>query len=135
MKTLLFCVLALSHITDIEEEEKKAITTTLQYYMDGGTNRDYNTLKLAFHEDALMTRIDDNGKFAPVNARQFFSKMKPGEPIERTNEIVSIDIAGTTAVARLKLEYDDKIFHDFMTLMKIEGNWVIVNKSFYLEKK
>ena len=131
---LLYFIASLTSFSDLEEE-KKAITTTLNYYMDGGTNRDFGTLKKAFHEKALMTRIDQDGQFAPVNAREFFSKMKPGDPLKRTTEIVSIDIAGNTAVARLKLEDDNKIFHDFMTLMKIDGKWLIVNKSFHLERK
>ena len=134
MNSLLVVVLSISLLTGTPEEEKAAITETLNYYMDGGTNRDFGTLKEAFHKDAIMTRITDEG-LVQVNAREFFSSMKPGDPVKRTTEIVSMDIAGNTAVARLKLEYDDKIFHDFMTLQKIDDRWWVVNKSFYTERK
>lgn len=135
MKTLFIAFLAFA-FTLTSDADKEAITTALNYYMEGSMNRDFNTLKEAFHEDAIMTIADQKeGTFKQVNAREFFSKMKPGEPLKRTNEIVSIDVGGHTAVARLKIEDDVKIFHDFMTLQKFKDRWYIVNKSFYLEKK
>ncbi|MCR9248767.1 MAG: nuclear transport factor 2 family protein [bacterium] len=133
MKTAIFFMVVLFTNPSIEDE-KEAISTTLSYYMDGGTNRSFETLQKAFHPDAIMTINNEEG-LKQVNAREFFSKMKPGDPLKRTCKIVSIDIEGTTAVARLHLEDDRKIFHDFMTLLKVDGTWVIVNKSFYTEYK
>lgn len=131
--TVVVCMSFTEYIT--MKGEKEAVTKALNYYMDGGKNRDFETLKKAFHEEAIMTMNSAKEGFKQVNAREFFSKMKPGDPLERTHQIVSIDIIGDTAMARLKLEYEDKIFHDFMTLQKIDGTWLIVNKSFFTEKK
>ncbi len=118
------------------ETDKEAITKTLNYYMQGSMNKDFSTLKKAFHEDAIMTIANEaEGSLKQVNAREFFSKMKPGDPLKRTNTIVSIDVGGHTAIARLKIEDDEKIFHDFMTLQKMKGRWYIVNKSFFREQK
>ncbi len=118
------------------ETDKEAITTALNYYMIGAMNRDFETLKKAFHKDAIMTIADqEKGTFKQVNAREFFSKMKSGAPLDRKNRIMSIDIKGHTAIARLHIEDEEKIFHDFMTLQKFNGRWFIVNKSFYREVK
>lgn len=136
MKTLVMAVLMLTAFAGTISDDKEEIVKTLNYYMEGSMNRDFNVLKEAFHPDAIMTIADgEAGTFKQVNAREFFSKMKSGEPLKRTNEIVSIDIAGQTAIARLKIEDNEKIFHDFMTLQKIDGRWYIVNKSFYREMK
>ncbi len=134
MKSLILAVLALACISTTDD--KKAIEVTLNYYMEGAMNKDFSTLKKAFHENAIMTIANEKeGTFKQVNAREFFSKMKAGEPLKRKNEIVSIDIAGQTAFARLRIEDEEKIFHDFMTLQKLDGRWYIVNKSFYRETK
>lgn len=131
VSTLLFAFL----LTLTAETETEAITTTLNYYMEGGMNKDFETLEKAFHKDAIMTIADEKaGSLKQVNAREFFSGMK-GEPLKRINTVKSIDIAGNTAVARLHIEDDEKIFHDFMTLQKLDGRWWIVNKSFYREGK
>lgn len=134
MKSAIIALLCLTFL--INTDEKEAVTVALNYYMEGAMNKDFNTLKEAFHEDAIMTIAnEEDGSFKQVNAREFFSKMKPGEPLKRKNEIISIDIAGQTAFARLRIEDDEKIFHDFMTLQKLKGRWYIVNKSFYREMK
>ncbi|MEX0289497.1 MAG: nuclear transport factor 2 family protein [Flavobacteriaceae bacterium] len=135
MKTIITLILALVLVPSTDKD-KEGVTTALNYYMEGAMNRDFNTLKEAFHEDAIMTIADaSEGTFKQVNAREFFSKMKPGEPLKRTNKIVSISIKGQTAVAQLHIEDDEKIFHDFMTLQKLKDRWYIVNKSFYREMK
>jgi len=137
MKTLLTVLLPLFLFVNPDiEDEKAEITKALTYYMEGAMLRDYDMLKEAFHEDAIMTLINaKEGTFKQVNAREFFSKLKPGAPLKRTNTIVSIDIGGNTAIARLHIEDEEKIFHDFMTLQKFKGRWYIVNKSFYREAK
>ncbi|MEK7856674.1 MAG: nuclear transport factor 2 family protein, partial [Acidobacteriota bacterium] len=54
---------------------------------------------------------------------------------KRKRAIESIDIAGNAAIARIVLDYPTVKFIDYMTLLKINGEWKIVNKSFYAEPK
>lgn len=56
-------------------------------------------------------------------------KRKDGRKIE------AIDIAGNAAVGKIVLDYPNVKFVDYMTLLKINGEWKIVNKSFYAEPK
>ena len=98
--------------------------------MEGGSNRDFDTLKKAFHDTATMKYITDDG-YKEVNALEFFSGMKKGDRIDRANRIAEITVSGHAANARLELEYKDFTFVDFMNLLKIDGEWKIVNKIFY----
>ena len=109
-----------------------AIEKVLNDYMIGGMERDVERVVSAFHPQAMMKYIKD-GKYTEVNAKEFFGGGKPGPKLERTNEIVSVDISGHVAVAVLKLKYEKRLFTDFMTLMKVDGQWLIINKSFHLE--
>ena len=52
MKTFLIILMALS-ISIPNNKDEEAINSTLNYYMEGSMNRDFNTLKEAFHEDAI----------------------------------------------------------------------------------
>ncbi|MCL6267793.1 nuclear transport factor 2 family protein [Flagellimonas myxillae] len=112
------------------QSDYELVEQTLNYYMEGGSNRDFNTLKKAFHETATMKYITDVG-YKEVNALEFFSKMKTGDRVNRKNRIAEITISGHAANARLELEYPDFTFVDFMNLLKIDGEWKIVNKIFY----
>lgn len=122
----LFCIplFSLAQNSDIEE-----IKTTLNYYLEGGTNGDFETLKKAFHEDATMKYIRDG--YQAVNALEFFgSRMNPGKPSNRTTQILSVDHSGPAAQAKLRIDYPTFAFIDYMNLLKIDGEWKIVSKIF-----
>ncbi len=127
---LLFFTAGVFCTINAQESDYQLVEQTLNYYMKGGSNRDFNTLKKAFHETATMKYITDEG-YKEVNALEFFSGMKTGSRIDRKNRIAEITISGHAANARLELEYPDFTFVDMMNLLKIDGEWKIVNKIFY----
>ena len=54
---------------------------------------------------------------------------------DRKRSIESVDVAGNAAVAKVILDYPNVRFVDYFTLLKINGEWKIVNKSFYADPK
>lgn len=116
------------------QDDHAAIAKTVNYYLEGGTQGDFDMLKKAFHPEARM-RYVSKGEFTDVNVLEFFgSRMKPGgNPQNRETRIANIDLAGHAATARLEIVYPTFKFIDYMTLLKIDGEWLIVNKSFYRE--
>ncbi|WP_350285075.1 nuclear transport factor 2 family protein [uncultured Croceitalea sp.] len=133
MKTLLlaFGISLISLTTMAQVSDKEQIAETVSYYLDGGTNNDFDMLKKAFHENATMKFIAGDG-YREVNALAFFKKgIKPGPKQNRKTSIVSIDVMGTAAAAKLKIEYSNFHFIDYMNLLKIDGEWKVVSKIFY----
>jgi hypothetical protein len=56
-----------------------------------------------------------------------------GAATELDSRIVSIEIINTIATVRLELEnWTGHRFTDLFTLLKIDGEWKIMNKVFYL---
>ena len=126
-------ILLFTFTLSAQDSELQAVEAVLNDYMIGGTERNAERLTSAFHEQAMMKYIRD-GEYTEVNAQEFFGGTKPGAPLERKNEIVSVDITGHVAMAKLRLTYSDKAFVDYMTLMKVDGSWKIINKTFYVER-
>jgi hypothetical protein len=54
---------------------------------------------------------------------------------QRRRRIVSIDIAGTSAVAKLELDYPGALITDYMSLLQIDGDWKIVGKIFNVDRR
>lgn len=128
---LLFFSASIFYTANAQESDYQLVEKTLNYYMDGGTNNDFNTLKKAFHETATMKYITKEG-YKEVNALEFFSGMDASKPkSNRKTRIADITISGHAANARLELEYKDFTFVDFMNLLKVDGEWKIVSKIFY----
>ena len=114
-----------------QESDYQLVAQTVNYYLEGGTNNDYETLKKAFHETATMKYITKEG-YKEVNALEFFSGMDASKPKQdRKTRIADITISGHAANARLEIDYPKFTFIDYMNLLKIDGEWKIVNKIFY----
>jgi small-conductance mechanosensitive channel len=45
-------------------------------------------------------------------------------------KILSVDVTHHAAVVKSRVAVGDLIFTDYMTLLKINGHWIIRNKSF-----
>ena len=135
MKSI-FCLiglLSLGWTTQAQDSDLQAIEKVLNDYMIGGTERDAKRVVSAFHPQAMMKYIRD-GEYREVNAQEFFGKGSEGPKLERTNEIASVDITGHVAMAKLHLTYKERRFIDYMTLMKVDGQWAIINKTFFVER-
>ena len=76
-KLMILLLICFSSNLFSQETDYQQIERTVSYYLDGGTNNDFETLKKAFHENATMKYITDDYK--EVNALEFFQKaIKPG---------------------------------------------------------
>jgi Putative lumazine-binding len=119
--------------------DEAAIRQTVQYYFDGGKNRDSLTLRKAFHPEARMLFARD-GKLVLVPIGEYITRvgserLKPGEVDSTERRVVSVDVVGDAAVAKLELKRPSALLTDYMSLLKVDGRWLIVNKIFTRETR
>jgi hypothetical protein len=123
-----------------QTDEKEAARVPLENYIKAQATGDPETARKAFHTEGNMIWIRD-GKYTsePLDAfikRAFTGKPAADEDKRKDNrKIESIDIVGNAGMARIVLDYPTVKYVDYMTLLKINGEWKIVNKSFYAELK
>lgn len=134
----LFSILCFALIFTIglqaQESDLQLVEKTLNFYLEGGTNNDFEMLKKAFHETATMRFVGE--EYKEVNAIDFFKKgMKAGPKQERITRIVAISITGNAANAQLEIKYPTFTFIDYMNMLKVDGEWKIVSKIFYKDEK
>ena len=119
--------------------DEAAIRQTVQYYFDGGRNRDSLTLRKAFHPDARMLFARE-GKLVVVPIGEYITrvgseKAAPGVVDSTERKVVSVDVEGDAAVAKLELRRPDGLLTEYMSLLKVDGRWLIVNKIFTRETR
>ncbi|WP_075343036.1 nuclear transport factor 2 family protein [Tenacibaculum agarivorans] len=134
MKKLIVVItvlLSTSNVIFAQKSDYQLVEETVSFYLDGGTNNDYETLKKAFHENATM-KFNRKGEYVEVNALDFFKKViKPGPKQNRKTHIVYINITGDVASAKLQIDYENFSFIDYMNLIKIDNQWKVVSKIFF----
>lgn len=123
-----------------QEADKDAARVPLENYIKAHATGDPEYARQAFHTEGNLIWIRD-GKYTSDTFDVFIKRAFTGKPAadeEKRKDhrrIEAIDITGNAAVARIVLDYPTVKFVDYMTLLKINGEWKIVNKSFYAEPK
>jgi protease I len=119
--------------------DEAAIRQTVQYYFDGGTNRDSVALRKAFHPDARMLFAKDQ-KLVVVPIGEYIARVAGERPergqVDSTRKrVTSVDVTGDAAIARVELQRPETVITDYMSLLKVDGRWQIVNKIFTRETR
>ncbi len=118
--------------------DEKQIENTLQTYFDCMYESSAEKVHAAFHSSAKITGyLEDSLRemtvtdFANLVGSQLPSPKEKGETLRA--DILSINVAGNTAAARVRDDYLGKTFLDTLSLIKDGGIWSIYNKLFHVE--
>jgi hypothetical protein len=115
-----------------EAADREAVEKPLKMYLSGEPAQ----LKQAFHPGATMF-FARNDSLIAVPIPEYIARVEEsrakGPPPKRVERLAQVDISGTSAVARLELEYPNQKLTDYMSLVKYGGEWRIVNKIFSRE--
>ena len=113
--------------------EHDAITEVVQHYIDGAKSGSGEQMKPAFHEDATVFGYIGADLFAGPIQQLFAWNDDNGPATELQARIASIDLIDTVATVRLELDnWTGHRFTDLFTLLKVDGQWKIMNKVFHL---
>lgn len=113
--------------------EYDAITNTIQHYIAGGKTGQTAEMRKAFHPDATIFGYVGADLFAGLIQQLFDWNDQNGPAPQLEGRITSIDIIETVAVVRLELDnWTGHRFTDLFTLLKVDGDWKIINKVFHL---
>lgn len=142
MKKLMFLfVVGLSlffvNSASAQNAETEAAKVPLNDYLQAQATGNGDLIRKAFFKDARIMAFRD-GKLTNLSVEEFagrFSGKAADDEAKRKRRIESLDISGNAAIAKIVLDYPTVKFVDYMSLLKIDGEWKIVNKSFYAEPK
>lgn len=145
MRVLVFLLAAIvGGLTFVETRELRAseadaaaARVPLESYINAHATGNPEYIRKAFLPDAKIMAFRD-GKLLNLSVEEFASRFS-GKPAadesQRKRRIDSLDITGNAGVARIVLDYPDATLIDYMSLLKVNGEWKIVNKVFNVEPK
>ncbi|MBP9083537.1 MAG: nuclear transport factor 2 family protein [Bacteroidia bacterium] len=107
------------------------ITNTLMDYIEGTANGEPERLRKAFHPDFKLYAVSDTDSLLVRSGEKYIANIKPGEKANRIGRIISIDFEKDAAMAKAEIVVPGwRIFTDYFLLLKYEGSWKIVQKSY-----
>ena len=120
-------------------DDKTEIAKIIKLYFDSMYHSNAKLVEKVFHPAAKITGyVEDKLEEMDVNEfANFVGEQKPS-PANKNDpemlEIVSIEIAGKTAVALVRDDHLGVTYLDTLSFLKIDKNWVIYNKLFHVER-
>jgi len=116
------------------QTDKEKIESVLMDYIDGTANGQISRINRAFHKNANLYSIaNDSLKVLP--SKKYIGYFREGQKNGRLGHIESININNNAAVGIVKIDMPGRKrrYTDYMLLLKTEGEWKIVHKSYTWE--
>tara|TARA_R110002050_G_scaffold1244_4_gene8645 strand:+ start:78535 stop:78909 length:375 start_codon:yes stop_codon:yes gene_type:complete len=119
-------------ITDINDYD--AITNLIaNYYLKGAISGKGSEMKASFDESATWYGYVGPDLVAGPVQTLFDWNDSNGAAKELVYSISKVEIVGTIANVRIELDnWTGHRFTDFLNLLKVDGEWKVVNKVFHL---
>jgi hypothetical protein len=125
------------HSIQASSAEEAAARVPLENYLKGHATGDGEYFKKAFHPESKLFWYRDSKLMTRTSAEYIAGASgKPAaDEANRKRWIESVKITGNAGVGIIVLDYPTTKFVDYMSLLKVDGEWKIVNKTFYAEPK
>lgn len=117
-----------------EASDRTAIHAVIMDYLEGMVYGEPERLRRAMHPLCMQAgHYKGSYEFFPRDEFIEGLKAEPKLPAGTRfrHAIVSLDITGDTAVAKVTDECFGTFFTDYLTLIRHDGRWQIVMKAFY----
>ncbi len=120
-----------SATTNVSEYD--VIANVIQQYIDGARSGKGEDMRPAFHKDATIFGYVGPDLLAGPIQQLFDWNDENGPATGLLARIASIDLIDTAATVRLELDdWTGHRFTDLFTLLRVDGEWKIMNKVFHL---
>lgn len=131
----LISILAVTAVA--QTADKDAVRIPLESYIKGHATGDGEYMRKAFHTEGNLIFVRDGNYMTRSFAEYIkgFTGKPADDEANRKRTIEAVDVSGNAAVAKIVLDYPTTRFVDYMSLLKINGEWKIVTKIFYAEPK
>lgn len=117
------------------KETYAEVVAALELFFDGFYEGDVEKLERIFHPSCHLFSaadgplIDDDMGTVYEHVTTRLSPESRNQP--RYDRIISIDIsAPESAHAKVQIAFGDRFFTDYLSLLKIDGQWRIISKTF-----
>lgn len=120
-----------------DSAEEAAVRQAVEHYFRGHATGQGEHFRKVFHPESKLFAVRE-GKFWQLTSEEYIAGAPgkaPADEPQRKRVVESVDVTGNAAIAKVVLDYPAVKFTDYMSLLKIDGEWKIVNKTFHAEQK
>src|SRR5689334_6759330 len=116
------------------------LSAAIQKYFDLMYNCDVADFDAVFHPTAQLHGLKDGTltMWPAAEYRHILEKRQSPKSLAapRQEEVLMIDFtSGNQAIAKVRVRINQNVFVDYLTFLRIDGDWRIVGKAFHIEQQ
>lgn len=124
----IFLLVGLGHSVAATASDLKEIQAVVQKYFDGTEKGNLELLREAFLPTLELQYVNRQGEFQTITGPDYIARITPGREYNRKGHIVNIDVTDNAATVKAIVDMPNRVFTDYLLLLKVEGEWRISNK-------
>jgi len=112
--------------------DEPRVREVLETYLHGLKFNDVASFQKSFWPEAKLLFVKKNGALGQLTQQDWYKgfAQNAGKEEEGTLRIVSVEVTGVVASAKVEEIYPRETYVNYLSLLKISGEWKIVNKIF-----
>jgi hypothetical protein len=117
--------------------EEAAVRAVVETYLRGLKHNDVESLKQAFWPEAKLFFVKRDGQLGQLTQTQWHAGFaaSAGKEEQGSLRITALDITGDAASVKVFEDYPTSVYIDYLSLLKLDGHWKIVNKIYTSHSK
>lgn len=117
--------------------DERAVRETVEAYLHGLKFNDVASLKKAFWPEAKLFFVNRTGGLGQLTQEKWYEGFagSAGKEEQGTLKITALEVTKDIASVKVVEEYPGSRYIDYLSLVKFDGVWKIVNKVYTSEKK
>ena len=115
--------------------DEAAVKQTVEQYLHGLKFNDVESFKRAFFPEAKLYFVKRNNQLGQLSQEEWYKGFANSAGQEEKGElsIAQVDITGNAASVKVIEVYEKSKYTDYLSLLKFDNCWKIVNKIFVAE--
>jgi hypothetical protein len=117
--------------------EESAVRAVVESYLHGLKFNDVASLRKAFWPEARLIFAKRDGTLGQLTQEAWYAgfAQSAGKEEEGSLQIVSLEVTRDIATVKVVEEYPGSRYTDYLSLLRFDGGWKIVNKVYTAERR
>jgi hypothetical protein len=120
-----------------DTSEEAAVRAVVERYLHGLKFNDTTSLHNAFWPEARLFYVKSDGQIGQWTQASWYATFATSAGKEEQGElrIAAVDVTRDIATAKVIEDYSRSRYTDYISLLRIQGRWWIVNKIYTAERR
>jgi len=104
------------------------VRVAVKKYFDGTEQGKPELIRETFLPTLEIQYVTPEGTLGRLPAAEYISRFKPGKKANRKGRIVQMDVTGTAATVKAEIIMGERLYTDYLLLLKLPEGWRVSNK-------